>query len=42
MNQPANIKYIYEYIANLLNIEEKTLKKQIENNFISYFTMLLD
>ena len=37
MNQPANVKYIYEYVANLLNIEEKILKKQIENNFISYF-----
>lgn len=36
-NQPANIKYIYEYVANLLNIDEKELQKIIEENFNKYY-----
>ena len=39
MNQPANVKYVYEYVANLLNIEEKILKKQIENNFYKLYNL---
>ena len=36
-NQPANVKYIYEYVSNLLNIPELELQKIIEENFYSYF-----
>ena len=36
-NQPANIKYIYEYVSNLLNIPELELQKIIEENFYNYY-----
>lgn len=38
-NQPANIRYIYEYISNLLNIQETSLEKQIEKNFKELFVV---
>lgn len=36
-NQPANVKYIYEYVSNLLNIEISKLEKIIEENFFRFY-----
>ncbi len=36
-NEPANVKYIYEYVSNLLNFPVENLQKQIENNFLQYY-----
>ena len=36
-NEPSNIKYIYDYTSNLLNIEISELQKVIESNFSSFF-----
>jgi len=33
-NHPANIGYLYEYIAELLDIKQNVLEKNIENNFL--------
>jgi TatD DNase family protein len=38
INQPANVKYIYEYIANILNIDINHLQYQIEENFNKFFS----
>ena len=32
-NNPANVKYIYEFVAEELKIDQEELAKQIEDNF---------
>lgn len=36
-NHPANVKYIYEFVAEYLNIEKNSLSQQIESNFKSIY-----
>ena len=36
-NHPANVKYIYEFVANELNIDKEALAKQIEANFLELY-----
>jgi len=37
-NYPANVKYIYEFVADLLSIEKDVLADQIEKNFKSLYS----
>ena len=37
LNQPANVKYVYEYVSNLLNLPEEDLQEIIEENFINFY-----
>jgi len=36
-NQPANIKYIYDFVSDLLNLDLWKLKKQIKTNFNKFY-----
>ena len=36
-NQPANVKYVYEYVANLKNIDLLELELAVENNFFKFY-----
>lgn len=36
-NQPANIKYVYEYVANLKNIDLLELELAVEDNFFKFY-----
>jgi len=38
-NKPSYIVYIYEFISNLLWIEQKDLEKQIKQNFNNFFSI---
>lgn len=38
-NNPFNIKYTYEFVANSLKLEEKELEKAIEKNFEKIFIL---
>jgi TatD DNase family protein len=37
-NTPANVKYIYEFVADLLSIEKDVLADQIEKNFKNLYS----
>ena len=37
LNQPANVKYVYEYVAQLKNIDFKDLEQAIEENFFNFY-----
>jgi TatD DNase family protein len=37
MNHPANVKYIYEFVAEFLKISPETLSDQVEVNFHSIY-----
>ena len=38
-NQPANVKYIYEYIADLKDISLVELSLEVEKNFFRYYSI---
>ncbi len=38
-NHPANIKYIYEFVAEFLNITPEVLSQQIEKNFKAVYSL---
>jgi len=37
MNYPSNVKYIYEFVADYLNIAPEVLSQQVETNFHSIY-----
>jgi Tat protein secretion system quality control protein TatD with DNase activity len=38
LNAPERVKYIGKYIWDLLNIDEKELREQVEKNFFNLYT----
>jgi Tat protein secretion system quality control protein TatD with DNase activity len=38
LNAPERVKDIGKYIWNLLNIDEKELREQVEKNFFNLYT----
>jgi TatD DNase family protein len=38
-NHPANVKYIYEFVADQLHIDIETLSLQIEKNIKTVYAM---
>ena len=39
MNQPANVKYVYEYISDLLDIPLNKLQEQVRENFNKFYNL---
>jgi len=39
MNQPANVKYVYDFVSKLLDIPLKQLQEQIKNNFKTFYNL---
>ena len=37
INTPANVQYIYDFVANYLKIEKNSLAEQLESNFKSLY-----
>lgn len=38
-NQPANIKYIYEFVSEYLGISQEALEEQLEKNFKALYKL---
>ena len=39
VNTPAKVRFVYEYAANLLDIDVNILAEQVRNNFINFFNL---
>jgi len=38
-NHPANVRYIYEFVAEYLQIEKNVLAQHVEHNFKTIYTI---
>ena len=39
VNHPANVKYIYDFVADYLDVSPETLAEQVEKNFMSVYQL---
>lgn len=38
-NHPANVRYIYEFVSEILHVEKNLLSRQIEDNFMRVYRL---